>query len=216
MNFFHSLLDFLGIQVDGDTHAVNEAHHGPPQLKNVAEGQEAQRDIVVGVEVGDAHAVSQHGGIEVGMGEHHSLGLSGSAAGVDEIHHVGRDPCGTTLVDFVLEVFVVAKLHKLLIGQAHLVVGQALNTRVERDQIGKRLALVEQLQSQLILALVAGKKHARATVVDDILGLALAAGGIDGHRDGAVVERRKVRDEDLGAVLGEDGNLALRLNPGFI
>ena len=68
----------LGVVVDSHYQAMNKAEHCPAQLEDVAQGQEAERHVVV-VNIGQPHAVSQHRGAKVAVSEHHALGLAGGA-----------------------------------------------------------------------------------------------------------------------------------------
>ncbi len=217
LHLAHGLLDFLGVEVDGHAHAAAQAHHGPAQLKHVAEGQEAEREVGFVVEV-NALEVAVHGRHEVVMGEHHALGHAGGARGVDEIHQVAEvEGLAARLNGVELGLGGVVALGQEL-GPRHGVgiAGIAHHAGVESDDVLQRGALAQQLPGYGILVLVAGEQHCGARVVDDVGGLILAAGGVDGHGHGAVVERGKVRDQNLGAVLREYAHAALLLDSGLV
>ena len=73
-------------------------------------------------------------------------------------------------------------------------------------------AVVDDLTGNVILALISCEQDCGARIIDDIGSLVLAAGGIDGNRNSAVVERGEVGDENLGAVLCEQAHTALLLH----
>ena len=106
----------------------------------------------------------------------------------------------------------VAGAQELFPRQRGLVVGLAHYAGMQGDDEFEGGAVVNDLPRDVILALIAGKQDGSARVFDDVGGLVLTASGIDGHRDGAVVECSEVGNQDLGAVLGEQAHAALFLN----
>ncbi len=154
-----------------------------------------------------------HSGHEIAVSEHHALGLASGAAGVDEVHQVGVDALAAALVHggLVAQQRAVAQFQELLPSE-HASIWLDGHCGVKHHHIAQRGALGKQVARYLILALVAHHEDGGAGIVDDIGGLVLAAGGIDGHRDGTVAKGAKVGNKYFGAVLRENAHAALHFH----
>ena len=208
MHLAHALLDVERTEVDSQLGAATQAEFCPRALKDVAEREEIDDDIVrrdvehLGVGF-DGEAILR-------MEEEHAFGLAGGAAGVEDVGHV-----------LVLGL-AVAHVHLRQIGRVGIaqaekfveidgeVVGLvALHRTVEDDDVLQAVAEAHHAPHHIILLLLAHKDHADFGIVDHILHLCPAAGGVEGDEHTAHGESAKFDKKTLGLVLRKHRHVVL-------
>ena len=197
----------LRLEVDGELCATTQAPVAPGTLKDMCERQEAHDDILVremhnSIVGGDGSSIHT-------IGESDTLGDTRGAAGVENVHQVIRLYGGSTLCHLLREGEALALSQEFIKVERYLVLRILLHRAVEDDEALQRGAHLEDAEGGIVLILLAHEDEADGGILDHILNLRLAAGGIEGDAHGTDAIGAKIDADALGLVLREDGDVLL-------
>ena len=149
------------------------------------------------------------------MGQHGALGLAGGAGGVDEGGDVIGRGCRRALGHGAPAGLGGCRAKAFESLEGHDVDGAVgaeavadVDVAVDDDDVAQTLAVGDDREHDVELLPVADIDYRRARVVDDVLDLVGAGGGVNRHGDSAVGVCGEVGDEEFGAVCAEDGRHA--------
>jgi hypothetical protein len=208
-----TLLEIVGELLDrlGEPHGAARGHRHvdrPHLLGDVRERQVRQRCVAVDLA---AAAVDQQlrRPRQVGVRQHHALGRTGRARGVDQRRQVGHLDRGEPGVERAVRRTLGAAAE--IVPRQH-VVADRFRAAHHHDP-AQQWQLVPPRSDLGELAGVLDDHGVRLAVVDDVLDLVGRARRVDAGRGTAGHHRRVIEDDPLGAIEAEDGDLAAGRKP---
>ena len=189
----------LRLEVDGELCAPTQAPIAPGTLEDMGEGQEAHDDILVR-QMHDGIVGRDGGGIHP-IGERDTLGNARGAAGIEDVHQVVGLHAGGTRRHLVGKGEALALAQELVEVERHLILRVLLHRAVEDDQALQRRTHLEDAEGGIVLILFAHEDETDGGILDHILYLCLATGGIEGDAHGPDAVSTEIHADALRLVL---------------
>ena len=191
--------DALGI-VDADAQLLVFVVHGA--LVAMAEGKEAEHLLLMAVDLADGVAVGIEG--EVAVGEHDALREACGARRVDD----GSDVVGRYGSDVLFDYRAVL-LGVLASCEAQLAHAGHHGAAVHQEDVDGMVGSLDVLLHLLVEGTRPHEDSLRVAVVEDVLEVVPAEGGVDGNVDQACQRASHIEEVPLGAVGGDGDDLIL-------
>ena len=145
--------------------------------------------------------VRAQGFLPVVVVQHHALGLSGSARGIEDVAEVIKRSSGGASFHHLIIGQSFAALHELIKIDGILVAWVFHHGRIINHYLLQRVAIALHRDDRIILELLTYKEDAYVGIVDDIAGLLWRTGSIEWNGHCPIGEASEVHEETLWFIL---------------